>query len=57
MVIAEMNTTDGETRWKSSGIGSVQSEIAIARGVHNVAIILTMRIDTANTLIILTPPK
>jgi len=52
-----MNTTDDETRWKSSGIGSVQSEIAIARGIHNAAIILNMRIDTTNPLFILTPPR
>jgi hypothetical protein len=42
---AEIETTDGETRWKSSGIGSAQSELPMAGVIPIAVMIEAMRIE------------
>jgi hypothetical protein len=51
MATAVINTTDGETRWKSSGICSVQLGLAINCGIPVVVMATSMRIETSNPFI------
>ena len=55
MDAAEMNTTDGETCLKSSGIELVQLELAFNSGIPNPRLIMHKKIENNRILMLFIP--